>query len=60
MEHEKTLKEKFMEVSMLFMDIIDRLTILTEARIKEIYQIKRKIQLCILDITCNNTCIILL
>ena len=28
-------KEKFMEVSMLFMDIIDRLTILTEARIKE-------------------------
>ena len=29
-------KEKFMELSLLFMDIIDRLTILTDARIKEI------------------------
>ena len=28
-------KEKFMELSLLFMDIIDRLTILTDARIKE-------------------------
>ena len=29
-------KEKFMELTLIFMDIIDRLTILTDARIKEI------------------------
>ena len=37
-------KEKFMEVSMLFMDIIDRLTILTEARIKEIEEKQGEIE----------------
>ena len=30
------VKEKFMELTLIFMDIIDRLTILTDARIKEI------------------------
>ena len=29
-------KEKFMELSLIFMDIIDRLTALTDARIKEV------------------------
>ena len=36
-------KEKIIEVSMIFMDIIDRLTILTDARIKEIEEKQEEI-----------------
>lgn len=36
-------KEKFMELTLVFMDIIDRLTALTDARIKEIEDRQEKI-----------------
>ena len=36
-------KEKFMELTMIFMDIIDRLTALTDARIKEIEERQQEI-----------------
>ena len=36
-------KEKFMELTMIFMDIIDRLTALTDARIKEIEEKQQEI-----------------
>ena len=36
-------KEKFIEVAMIFMDIIDRLTALTDARIKEIEEKQEEI-----------------
>ena len=36
-------KEKFMELTLIFMDIIDRLTVLTDARIKEIEERQEEI-----------------
>ena len=36
-------KEKFMELTLIFMDIIDRLTILTDARIQEIEEKQQEI-----------------
>ena len=36
-------KEKFMELTLIFMDIIDRLTALTDARIKEIEERQEEI-----------------
>ena len=36
-------KEKFMELTLIFMDIIDRLTALTDARIKEIEERQQEI-----------------
>ena len=36
-------KEKFMELTMIFMDIVDRLTALTDARIKEVEERQEEI-----------------
>ena len=36
-------KEKFMELTMIFLDIVDRLTALTDARIKEVEEKQQKI-----------------
>ena len=36
-------KEKFMELTLIFMDIIDRLTLLTDARIKEMEERQEEI-----------------
>ena len=36
-------KEKFMELTMIFMDIVDRLTALTDARIKEVEEKQEEI-----------------
>ena len=36
-------KEKFMELTLIFMDIVDRLTLLTDARIKEVEEKQEEI-----------------